>query len=408
MALSNDGKVALIGAPDENQSTGAAYLFQRSGSVWATSHSPVTLTVAGLLSSSYLGCAVALSQDGSVAVLGAYDATSADNKAVPSAYVFVRPKNGWKSTSTPNATLTFNGNKLGSELGFSVAVAHGGKVIAVGAQALNGNSGKVFLYGEGNGWSGKTLPAATLSAPNTMTFGYVVAISGGGSEVLVGTSADNTGHHGGAYLYVRNGTSWHSMTNPTAKLSASTASTSAELGASVGLSGDGKTAMTGSLGDPMGISERFTSSSSHPPRGSRAPHPRRPCRTRVPPVSGIQWHFPDNGAHAVIGRYSPTGNADPNQSAFLYNRPSNGWHSLTSYKSALVTQAGSTTTPAVSVAGSLTGNGKVYLGGLPYLGRGGDPRQPACGRATVNKHKVVANGLLWQSEVVESSEVGAV
>jgi hypothetical protein len=78
MALSADGNVAIVGTPDDSASTGAAWLFIRSGNTWTL----LQKLVGSGGNAAGQGRSVALSADGSTAIVGA--TTS------PSAWVFVR------------------------------------------------------------------------------------------------------------------------------------------------------------------------------------------------------------------------------------------------------------------------------------------------------------------------------
>ena len=73
------GSTALVGAPGNNNYTGAAYVFTGSGSTWPQQ---AKLTAAAAAPGDYFGYAVALS--GSTAVVGA----PGKNSTTGAAYVF--------------------------------------------------------------------------------------------------------------------------------------------------------------------------------------------------------------------------------------------------------------------------------------------------------------------------------
>ena len=88
VAVSGDGSTAVIGACYDyaggNQS-GSAYVFTRSGSSWTQQ---AKLTASDGAARDYFGCSVAVSGDGSTAVIGAY--SDYDRVVlVGSAYIFV-------------------------------------------------------------------------------------------------------------------------------------------------------------------------------------------------------------------------------------------------------------------------------------------------------------------------------
>jgi FG-GAP repeat len=84
VALSGDGNTALIGAPGDSEYTGAALVFTRAGEAW--SRQPGKLTGAGELGPARFGKAVALSGDGKTALVGAPN----DGENVGAAWGFTR------------------------------------------------------------------------------------------------------------------------------------------------------------------------------------------------------------------------------------------------------------------------------------------------------------------------------
>ena len=83
VALSSDGNTALIGGPDDNEDVGAAWVFTRSGSTW--SQQGAKLTGGGESGEGDFGVSVALSSEGSTALIGGPD----DNDGVGAAWVVV-------------------------------------------------------------------------------------------------------------------------------------------------------------------------------------------------------------------------------------------------------------------------------------------------------------------------------
>jgi len=67
VALSADGNTALVGGPGDNNSTGAVWVFTRSGDVWTQEAKLIGSGASGLTSQ---GFSVALSTDGNTALLG--------------------------------------------------------------------------------------------------------------------------------------------------------------------------------------------------------------------------------------------------------------------------------------------------------------------------------------------------
>ena len=93
VALSSDGKRALIGGPEDNGGVGAAWVFKRKGSTWTQE---AKLAGGGEIGEGAFGRSVALSSDGNTALIGAPDPLPG------AALVFTRSGSGW----TQEAKLT--------------------------------------------------------------------------------------------------------------------------------------------------------------------------------------------------------------------------------------------------------------------------------------------------------------
>ena len=231
VALSADGREALVGAPFAGSDSGIAYLYDEPASGWAGTPSP-TATFTGT-GSEQLGYSVALSADGRVALVGA-PSTSSNESA---AYLYDEPASGWAGTPSPTATFTGTGSDY---LGYSVALSADGRVALVGAPF----GFAAYLYAEpGSGWAGEPSPTASFTSPANDYFGYSVALSADGQTALVGgpsTIGAASGSTSGAYLYAETSGTWPAT--PTATF---TGSASSGLGTSVALSADGQTALVG-------------------------------------------------------------------------------------------------------------------------------------------------------------------
>ena len=75
VAVSADGNTAIVGGPDDNSEQGAAWVYTRSGGVWA--QQGAKLVGSGNAGAANQGGAVALSADGNTAIIGG----NADNSS---------------------------------------------------------------------------------------------------------------------------------------------------------------------------------------------------------------------------------------------------------------------------------------------------------------------------------------
>jgi hypothetical protein len=244
-SVSISGDVIVIGArkadPGGVSSAGAAYVFVKPGGGWVNMTQTAKLTASDKAVGDYFGHSVAV--DGSLIVVGASNADIGGLTNAGAAYVFIKPGGGWIGNHTQTAKLTAAGNSANDYFGQSVAVRS--NVVVVGAyQAWVGGftaAGSAYIYQQpGGGWA-NTTQTATLTASDAALadlFGYSVAIDNnvivvGATWVVLG-GIDNAG---AAYIFVKPGTSWLSMTQ-TAKLTASDRALNDALGTSVAIDGD--------------------------------------------------------------------------------------------------------------------------------------------------------------------------
>ncbi len=89
VALSADGSTALIGAPSDDFGVGAAWVFTRTGSTWSQQGNK--LTGAEERGDGEFGTAVALSADGNTALIGGIG----DDKDTGAVWVFTRSGSTW-------------------------------------------------------------------------------------------------------------------------------------------------------------------------------------------------------------------------------------------------------------------------------------------------------------------------
>jgi len=236
VALSGDGQVALIGAPAATGG-GAAYLYVASGGTWP---SIPTATFTGPPGSQgETGTAVALSANGEVALVGGPGGGYAPSND-GAAYLYVESAGTWPSTPT----ATFDGAPGSSgKLGSAVALSADGTVALVGAPVAS--YGAAYVYeGQGADWS-STPAATFTGPPTTDgggEFGSSVALSASGQVALVGAPGAGTAYDGAGYLYSESGATWPS--SPTAFFPGPPGA-GAEDGNSVALSANGQVALMG-------------------------------------------------------------------------------------------------------------------------------------------------------------------
>ncbi len=233
------GDTAVLGAhldDDAGSSSGSAYVFVRSGTVWTEQAKLFRADPAG---SDEFGYSVAI--DGDTAIVGARRDTYLLGMQQGSAYIFVRTDGVW----TQQGKLTLGGFNYGF---FGVSVAVSGDTAVVGAEhtdyvGSDSGSAHEFVRSAEGVWTAQ----ATLTASDAATgdnFGGSVALSD--DTAVIGARFDD--HAGGAdagstYVFLRSGGVWTEQQ----KLTTTDAATGDSFGRSVALSGE--TAVVGAYSD---------------------------------------------------------------------------------------------------------------------------------------------------------------
>ena len=239
VSMSADGTMALIGGPDDNAGVGAAWLVGRSGERWAL-EGP-RLTGSGGSGAGKFGHSVALSADGTTALVGAPE----DNGSVGAAWVFAFSGGSWVQQGPK---LIGEGATGAAKFGHGVALSAGGNRAIVGGPADNGNAGAAWVFTRsGQTWTQQGSKLTGAGETGADQFGYAVALSADGATALIGGPFDGGG--GAAWAFTRSGQTW---TQQGSKLTGSGGVSSPAFGASVALSSDGNTALAGGPQDNLG------------------------------------------------------------------------------------------------------------------------------------------------------------
>ncbi len=232
VALSADGATALAGAPADSSGAGAAWAFTRSGVTW--SQQGAKLTGEGEIGGGELGRSVALSANGDTALVGGPE----DATATGAAWAFTRSEGKW---AQQGSKLT-GGEEANDEFGVLVSLSADGNTALIGGWNDDGRKGAAWVFARaGAVWSQQGPKLTGTGEIGAGGFGTSVAISADGNTALVGAPGDN-GTIGAAWVFTRSGSTW---TQQGGKLTGEGETGSAWFGYTVALSGDGKTALVG-------------------------------------------------------------------------------------------------------------------------------------------------------------------
>ncbi|CAG0932284.1 hypothetical protein TFLX_02519 [Thermoflexales bacterium] len=241
VALSGDGSTALVGAYQADATgladSGAAYVFTRS---FATGDWSQQAKLAFPITGDNLGYSVALSENGNVALCGALHHKEGANTDQGLAVIFTRSGSTWSSAGT----LLADDGKADDLLGRSVALSSDGNTALVGASkadiGLDSDQGAAYVFVKsGANWTQQKKLVFADGEEND-SFGISVALSDDGNKALVGAHQGNGGR-GEAVLFNRSGTTWSAGE----ALSAVGVAVGDRYGVSVALSGDGNLALVG-------------------------------------------------------------------------------------------------------------------------------------------------------------------
>jgi hypothetical protein len=163
---------AVVGAPGSNSGTGAAYVYVRSGSTWLQQ---AKLTASDGVPGDNFGRSVAI-YGPQIIVVGAPN----KNSNTGAAYVFFQGTSPWSAWSQ-QAELTASDAASGDLFGSSVAVRS--PTVVVGAPGKNSNTGAAYTFSQSSGvWVQKAKLTAADGASNDL-FGNAVATSGSNALV---------------------------------------------------------------------------------------------------------------------------------------------------------------------------------------------------------------------------------
>jgi FG-GAP repeat len=246
VALSAPADTAVVGAPDDDEGVGAAWIFSRHGSSWTPEGAK--LTGGQELGKGSFANAVAVAADGRTVMVAAPE----DDNRRGAVWVFTR----FGATWVPGPKLTPAG--AGPETDFGRAIA----LSPTGQLALIGGDGAVWVFTR----SGSSWRLRSKLADRGSGFGERVALSANQTTVLVGGSKTGTG--GAVWVFTRSGSKWRQQG---VLLTGRERSGFARFGSGVALSADGDVALIGAGGEneEKGVTWVFTRSGSTWTRSAR-------------------------------------------------------------------------------------------------------------------------------------------
>jgi len=200
-SVSVSGDTALISAYGDNHAgsySGSAYVFVRSGVIWAQEQKLTASDAAGV---DLFGYSVSVSGD--AVLIGAYGDKDAGTSS-GSAYVFVRSAAVWSEEQK----LTAGDGAEGDNFGRSVSLD--GDTVLIGAPLdddSGANNGSAYVFVQNAGvWSEEQ----NIIVVPTLGDEFGAAVSVDGNTALIGVPGDDTSSFdgGAVYVFVRGGSVW--------------------------------------------------------------------------------------------------------------------------------------------------------------------------------------------------------
>lgn len=242
VALSSDGNTLAFGGP-QNNPTGGAWIFTRSGSTWSQQQNVLIGT--GATGTSNQGASVALSSDGNTVAIGGPN----DNTNVGATWVFTRTGGVW----TQQGAKIVGASGVGtSGQGSSVTLSSDGNTLGIGGPNDNNGAGATWVFTRTSGsWSqqARLIGTGATGSPAARQ-GISLSMAANGNTLAVGGWQDNSGA-GATWVFTRSSGSW---TQQGAKIIGTGATgTASAQGSGVALSSDGNTLVVGALNDNSNI-----------------------------------------------------------------------------------------------------------------------------------------------------------
>ena len=249
VSISGDGSIIVAGSSynDPNGTdSGAAYVFEKSGSTWTQFQKIVASDGAA---SDHFGASVSVSRDGSTIAVGSpYDDTTTDQGA---AYIFEKVGGTWTQVQKIVQSDTLANTSFG---GTGVELTDDGTTILVGASFHDTggtNTGRAYIFDKAaNGTWSQTQILRASNGGGSDQFASGIGISGDGTVICCGAYGEDTGatNKGAAYIFVKSAAGAWSQTE-TQFIQASDGTTSDNFGLGVSVSQNGDRILVGAYMD---------------------------------------------------------------------------------------------------------------------------------------------------------------
>jgi len=366
VALSGDGTTALVGAPDGESHSGAAWVFHREGAVWSQQGKKLVAAAPGEegscegeavegeeAASCAFGRSVALSGNGNIALIGA----PRSGAKAGLAWVFNRSGETWTRESSP---LEGASDPNHQNFGFSVALSREGGYALVGAPTEHGGKGEAYMFERVEGTWSEAIPLVASGEGSGGHLGFSVALSADGQEAIAGAPLDGL-HKGSAFVFEHEGNSWSQNGGP---LTGVGEVGEGRFGETVAMSGNGNVVLIGAPAErgKRGSVWTFVSANS---KWLELPGSRLSGIGNEKEEFGRGLALSEEGDHALIGapRASTQKAGEQAGAAWVYEAAQSSWTVVLPVLEASLVETGH---GQFAKSVSMTENAQTILIGAPH------------------------------------------
>jgi hypothetical protein len=237
VALSADGSTAVVGVPGDDSNLGSVLVFVRSGSGWVEQGPKLSPSDAEGSVVAF-GGSVAVSADGNTVAIGG----PVDNDGAGAVWVFTRSGSTW---SQDGAKLTPDDETGAGQFGQAVSLTADGATLLVGGYHDDGDVGAAWVFTtSGSAWVQDGTKLTGSGENGAGFFGGAVSLSADGSTAAIGGFEDSS-VAGAVWMFTRSGSAWSQQAKLT---SVAHGGTPGGFGGHVVLSADGNTALISEVG----------------------------------------------------------------------------------------------------------------------------------------------------------------
>ena len=192
VSVSDDGTTVAVGDEKYGGNKGVVFIYRKSGGTWTRVKKLTASDASSSGSYMYFGNSICLSSDGSVILIGA---SSDNSKSIESGSVYIYSGTNWETETK----LTASDGKDSDYFGSSVSLSDNGSVALVGAYRGDSASvtdcGAAYVY-SGNDWGTETKLAQPKNIAGSASFGGNVSLSADGTTALITSQGAES-----AYIY---------------------------------------------------------------------------------------------------------------------------------------------------------------------------------------------------------------